>query len=271
MLKILTELPPGIDGVQATGRVTREDYDQVLEPLLEKARHEKRRIRLLYQLGPHFEGFTAAAVVEDAWVGLRHLRLFDGCAVVGDIGWIREAAQLVGALMPCPVRVFGNAQFQQAAAWLAQLDATSSLGHRWISEKGILVVEPRGPLRAADFDRVAAVIDPWMDAHGALNGLVIHARAFPGWENLNGLIAHVLFGRAHLGKIRKIALCVDGKLAELAPQLAKHFMHATVKHFDYQCEDDALAWVGGASEGPERAAPRGATPPAGSPSTAKHP
>jgi hypothetical protein len=271
MLEILKELPPGIDGVQASGRVTREDYDRVLEPLLERARHDTRRIRFLYQLGPTFEGFTAAAAVEDAWIGLRHLRLFDGCAVVGDVGWIREAAHLVGALMPCPLRVFGNAQFPQAVAWLAQLDASSSLAHCWLSEKGVLVAEPSGPLRAADFDRLAAVIDPWIDAHGGLSGLVIHARAFPGWENLNGLIAHILFGREHRGRIKKIALCVDGKLAELAPQLAKHFMHAEVEHFAYGREGDALAWVNGLTEGSERAASRGTTRQASPPSSAKHP
>jgi hypothetical protein len=252
MLELLKDLPDGIVGIQASGRVTREDYDRVLAPVLEDARHKGRRIRFLYQFGPSFEGFTATGALEDARIGLRHLRLFDGCAVVGDVEWVREASQLVGALMPCPVRVFGNAQLQQAVGWLGTLDTSGTLSHRWIAESGVLVVEPRGPLRAADFDRLAAVIDPWIEGHGDLRGLVIHAHAFPGWENLNGFVAHVLFGREHIGRIRRIALAVDGTMATLAPQLAKHFMRAEVKHFDFEHESDALAWVSASSDPMDR-------------------
>lgn len=46
--------------------MTREDYEKVLEPLIDEARREGRRIRFLYQVGPEFAGFTPGAAWEDA-------------------------------------------------------------------------------------------------------------------------------------------------------------------------------------------------------------
>ena len=103
MIEKLKDLPRGIDGVKAIGKISKEDYEQVFVPLLDEARREGRRIRFLYQLGPEFEGFTPGAAWEDAKIGLHFLRLFDGCAVVTDLVWIRELTRLAEFLMPCPV------------------------------------------------------------------------------------------------------------------------------------------------------------------------
>ena len=121
VIEKLKDLPRGIDGVRAIGKISKEDYEQVFVPLLDEARREGRRIRFLYQLGPEFEGFTPGAAWEDAKIGLHFLRLFDGCAVVTDLAWIRESTRLAGFFMPCPVSVFSNNEFAEAVDWLRSL------------------------------------------------------------------------------------------------------------------------------------------------------
>lgn len=239
----MKDLPPGIEGLIASGKVSKEDYEQVLEPLLDAARRDGHHLRFLYQFGPQFEGFTPSGAWEDAKVGLRALRLFQGCAIVADASWLRESARLVGFLMPCPVRAFGNAERDEALAWLSSLPAGPAVSHQLLPEKGVLVVEIRQALRAQDFDALALTADTWIEAHGELNGLVVHAREFPGWENLGGLLRHVRFVRDHQRKIGKIALATDSKLASLAPRLAQHFIHAEVKHFGYGELDAATEWA----------------------------
>jgi hypothetical protein len=113
MLEKLKDVPPGLEALKAVGKISKEDYEKVFEPLVDEARQKGRRIRLLCQIGPEFQGFTPGAAWEDVKVGLRALGLFDGCAIVTDIGWIRESTQLVGFLMPWPVRVFGNQEFNK--------------------------------------------------------------------------------------------------------------------------------------------------------------
>jgi hypothetical protein len=246
MLERLTTLPAGIDGVKAVGKVSQQDYQQVLEPLIDEARRANRRVRLLYQFGPEFQGFTAGGAWEDASVGMRSLRFIEGLAIVTDVGWIRDSSKLLAFFMPGPVRLYANAQFAEAIAWLESLPQTAGVTQRLIAEKGVMVVEVTQALRARDFDEMAVAADTWIEAHGHLQGLVIHARRFPGWENLGGLIRHVRFVRDHHRKIKRIALAADGELATLGPRIGEHFIQAEVKSFAYDALDAAIAWAAGA-------------------------
>jgi hypothetical protein len=249
MIERVRDLPEGVDGLRATGMVTKDDYERVLQPILDEARSQGRRIRLLYHFGAEFEGFTPGGAWADARLGLHYLRLFERCAIVSDIAWVRESSRLVGAMMPCPVRVFANAEWQGALDWLSSPTPEGpALPHRLLAESGVLVVEPGRPLRSEDFDALAMVVDPWIEAHGELRGVVVHAREFPGWENLGAFFRHVRFVRDHHRRVRRIALAVGGRLADLAPALAEHFVAAEVKHFGYGDLDDAIAWASGRAE-----------------------
>ena len=248
MIEQMSGLPHGIQGAKATGKVSRDDYTKVLEPMLDEARREGRRVLFLYEIGPGFESFSPGAAWEDAKVGLRSMLQFDGCAVVTDIGWIRESTRLAGFLMPCAVRVFGTAEREQAIAWLEGIGSGPGSTHRLIPDLGVLVVDATASLRVQDFDALTASTDAWIEAHGELHGLVVHAREFPGWENLAGFLGHLRFIRDHHRRIGRVALAVDSKLATLAPRIAEHFVKAELKAFDYGGLDDAIAWAGGVRE-----------------------
>ena len=243
MLERVQELPEGVDGIRARGEITKQDYENVVAPLLDAARREGRRIRLLYQFGPEFERFTAAGAWEDVRIGIQYLRLFERCAIVSDVGWIRDASQLVGTMMPCPVRIFGNHEWQEALDWLGKSAEGSRLSHRLLSEEGVLILEPEGALRSEDIEAIAMTVDPWIEAHGALRGVVVHARAFPGWENLSSFLRHLRFLRDYQRKVGRVALAADGKLAALTPKLAEHFVSAEVKHFAFTDLEAAVAWA----------------------------
>jgi len=244
MLELIEGLPPGIAGLRAKGKVTKADYEQVLVPLLDEARREGRRIRFVYQLGPDFAGFTPGAAWEDFRVGVQYLRLFQRCAVVTDIDWIRAATRAATALMPCPVRVFRNEEFQQAIDWLTS-PYQPSVTFRMVPERGVLVVEPHAKLQVEDFDALDATADTWIESsEHSLRGLVVHARQFPGWENLGSLLRHLRFVRDHHRKIRRVALAVDGTIAEFTPALVDHFVHAELKQFGADDLEAAVVWAG---------------------------
>ncbi len=244
MLERLENLPNGIDGLKAVGKVTKEDYQNVFQPLLDDARRDGRRLRLLYQLGPEFDGFTAGAAWQDAKLGLHSLRRFDGCAIVSDIVWIRESARLVGFILPCPVQVFSNAEREKAVVWLAQIPAGVATSHQLLPESGVIVVDVGAALRAQDFDAIALTADTWIEAHGELHGIVIHAREFPGWESLESFFGHLRFIRNHHQMVARVALATDSKLASVAPRIAEHFVKAEVKAFPYDAIETAIAWAG---------------------------
>ncbi len=248
MLERLENMPAGVDGLKAIGKVTKQDYETVFEPLLDDANRAGRRIRLLYQLGEEFDGFTAGAAWEDAKLGMGSLRLFDGCAIVSDVGWIRESARLIAFVMPCPVQIFANQACDSAAKWLASLPQAGVTSHRLLADCGVIVVEVKAPLSAQDFDALALTANTWIEAHGDLRGIVIHASEFPGWQDLSGFFRHMRFVRNHHRKIARVALAAEGKLASLAPRIAEHFVEAQIKSFAYDALDDAIAWAQGSAD-----------------------
>lgn len=119
MIKVIPDMPDNVVAVAATGTVTGEDYDAVLIPAIEDRLKRYDKIRLLYQLGPDFIGFTAQAMWDDAKVGMRHLAAFERIAVVSDIEWIVGAVKLFSFIIPSLVRTFGNGGFSEAKAWIS--------------------------------------------------------------------------------------------------------------------------------------------------------
>lgn len=250
MLEEIENLPAGIWGLRGTGKVSKEDYDRVVFPRLEDARREGRRVRLLYHLGPAFDGFTPGAAWEDFRIGFRYIRLFEQCAVVTDIDWIRMAARGAAALVPCPVKVFGNGSLDDAINWLTAA-RPPSVTFRMMPERGVLLVEPHGTLRAEDFDALDAAADTWIESgDGSFRGVVVHARQFPGWENLGSLLRHVRFVRDHHRTIRRVALAVDGTVAQIVPALVDHFVQAELKQFGADDLEAAIVWAGAKPAGP---------------------
>ncbi|MFE6690456.1 STAS/SEC14 domain-containing protein [Streptomyces sp. NPDC057743] len=245
MLKYAKDAPAGIDVVQAIGTVSKGDYETVVKPLVDEARREGRRLRVLCEIGPEFRSFTPGAGWEDLKVAPAAMRLCDGCAVVSDAGWIRETTRLARFLMPCPVHVFGTQEREEAVAWLASLPAGSGVSHRLLPDSGVLLVDIERPLRAQDFEALAATADDWLQTHDTLPGVVIHAHGFPGWENLGSLFRHVRCVRGHHRRVERIALAVDGQVAALAPRVANHLVQSEVRRFAYDDLDAALAWAAG--------------------------
>ena len=117
--------------------------------------------------------------------------------------------------------------------------------HEMLTDKGVLIARPKGPLSREDFSALSADADAYINAHGALNGLIICAEKFPGWENLEGFIAHFKFVRDHHQKIARVAFVSDSDILTLLPRLANHFVGAEVRHFPADREKDALVWVSG--------------------------
>jgi len=57
--------------------------------------------------------------------------------------------------------------------------------------RGIAILEPDGKLSEEDFKSVAGIIDPYLEKSGELNGIIIRAKTFPGWNSFSALITHL--------------------------------------------------------------------------------
>ena len=112
-----------------------------------------------------------------------------------------------------------------------------------LREQGILILFPDGPLQKGDFERIAQVIDPFIESNGKLAGLMISAKAFPGWESFGALLSHLRFVKDHHRNIDRIAAVSDSEFLKIMPHIAKHFVSAEIRQFPSDEKTQALAWL----------------------------
>ena len=119
MIRVLEDLPENVIGVEAVGKVTDEDYEQVLIPAVRARLDAGEKIRYVYVLGDDFDGWTLEAMWEDAKLGGGDLRAWEKVAVVTDRDWVEHAVKAFGWMMPGDVRVFALADLDAAKEWAA--------------------------------------------------------------------------------------------------------------------------------------------------------
>lgn len=124
MLKLMTNLPENILGVTAEGKITGDDYENVLIPALEKKLKEYKKINMLYHLGCNFSDFELNAILDDAKMGLKHLSAWEKIALVSDHEMINAFAKFFGYMFSCELRIFKNAEIENAKKWIIEEEAT---------------------------------------------------------------------------------------------------------------------------------------------------
>jgi len=84
MIEKIPDLPDNVLGFTAKRTVTANDYESVLIPAVEEMFSHRDKVRFLYHLGEDFTRLKAAAMWDDAKLGLKHLTDWERIAVVSD-------------------------------------------------------------------------------------------------------------------------------------------------------------------------------------------
>ena len=120
MLKIIEDMPTGTIGFEASGKVTDDDYRDVLAPAVKTAA-EAGGVRLLYVLADG-TSYSPGAVWADSKLWAGNLRGWERVAVVSDADWLENAIKAFGWMMPGEVRVFDDDEVADAKAWLVGIE-----------------------------------------------------------------------------------------------------------------------------------------------------
>src|SRR3974390_3874836 len=102
MISQLQELPAGVIGFEASGKIAAEDYRDVVLPALEQAA-TAGDIRFLLVMR-EFDGMSGGAIWQDLKVGIEHLRSWKRIALVTDIEWVSHMTNRFGWVTPGEVK-----------------------------------------------------------------------------------------------------------------------------------------------------------------------
>jgi SpoIIAA-like len=110
-------------GFKLSGKITDEDYKNMVTPKLEEALKPGRPIRLLVYIDETYKGLEVGAMWDDAKFGLSHLGdvvrgRFEKVALVGGPNWQRRVGEIFGHLIPGEVKAFEAEELEQAWGWV---------------------------------------------------------------------------------------------------------------------------------------------------------
>lgn len=239
MIEIVEETAEGILEIRASGRVTEQDYEEKLLPALRRAQDGAVPVRLLYQIGPGFEGYSPGAVLADARLGLRHWRGFEKIAVATDSDRIETGVKMFGFTLPCPVRTFGIDEIDEARRWLRE-----SVGAIHMEEIGedTLLVTLLGRLDTATYKARVPDLDAYAAAHDRFR-LLVDLRRFDGWQGPGALAEHLNLIRQHRHLPYRVAVVGDRLWMKLGESILSTMIEAKAKYFDEDDFEAGKAWL----------------------------
>ena len=117
MIKEMSDMPAGVIGFEASGKMQAEDYRDVVLPALERAAAggEVRFVIVMHD----FDGMSGGALWQDLKVGVEHWRAWKRIALVTDIEWMKQMTSLFGWMTPGEVKTFSLDQRDEAVEWAA--------------------------------------------------------------------------------------------------------------------------------------------------------
>ena len=121
MIERMDDVPAGVIGIRASGKLTKDDYVNGLEPALKEAT-ESGEARVLFVL-PDFDGLEPGAWIEDVKTGLKvetqNRSAWKKLAFVSGVDWVSKAMRLFTWVMPGELKVFEMDELDEAKSWVA--------------------------------------------------------------------------------------------------------------------------------------------------------
>jgi hypothetical protein len=119
MITIMPQSEGNVVCVQASEKLTDEDYRRVWIPALEKAIREHGRARALLYMDRGFRGWQVTAMWDDAAFGLKHTRHLAKVATVGGPKYVQWATRIGQHFLPgCEVETFPEDKLADAITWI---------------------------------------------------------------------------------------------------------------------------------------------------------
>lgn len=114
----MIDLPPTVVGFKASWDVTREVFDEVVIPCVQKHVEKMGQLNYLLVLNTSLRNFTMGAWFKDVMTGLKHLSKWKRAAIVTDSTAVKYFTGLFSVLVPGEFRSFTHDQLKKAIAWV---------------------------------------------------------------------------------------------------------------------------------------------------------
>ncbi|MCT2406827.1 STAS/SEC14 domain-containing protein [Chryseobacterium antibioticum] len=117
MITIIPEAPENVAAFNATGEITREDFENLVIPHVKEKVDEFGELNYLLYLDTDLDKFTMGAWLEDALLGLKNLSKWNRAAIVTDKEAVQNFTDIFSVLMPGEFKSFPKENLYNALYW----------------------------------------------------------------------------------------------------------------------------------------------------------
>ncbi len=118
MIQQMTDLPANMAGFRSSGKVTKEDFDFVIDRVREKV-ESSGELNYMLVLDNDPSDFTAGAWLNDAWLGVKNLLKWNRAAIVTDLESVIAFTDAFSKVMPGEFRGYRKSELQKAIDWVS--------------------------------------------------------------------------------------------------------------------------------------------------------
>lgn len=117
MITIISEAPENVAAFSATGDVTKEDFENLVLPHVQRKVNEYNELNYLLYLDTDLDKFTMGAWLQDALLGLKNLTLWNRAAIVTDKEGVQNFTDIFSVVMPGEFKSFPKGNLYNALYW----------------------------------------------------------------------------------------------------------------------------------------------------------
>ncbi|MEP6746294.1 MAG: STAS/SEC14 domain-containing protein [Bacteroidota bacterium] len=119
MIEKLDGIPDYVAGFTATGKVTKDDYETLVVPEVDRIVKKHGHIHFLLVVDTDVSNFTAGAWMKDALVGVKHLSKWKKMAIVSDQKGVEKVTDIISPVMPGESKGFTMSKLEEAKEWVS--------------------------------------------------------------------------------------------------------------------------------------------------------
>ena len=119
MIEVIHGLPAYVAGFRATGKVTREDYQKIIYPLVDSIVIAFGKINYLLVIQTPLSNYSTGAWIDDALLGLKYFTKWNKLGIVSQSDTIKKFTDVFGKLIPGETKGFKIEDLPLAKEWIS--------------------------------------------------------------------------------------------------------------------------------------------------------
>lgn len=119
MITKIEDVPTYVAAFKATGKVTKDDYESLVVPEVDKVVKLHGHIHFLLLLETDVSNLTPGAWMKDALMGVKHLSKWKKMAIVSDQKGVEKITDFLSPVIPGESKGFTLSELDAAKQWVS--------------------------------------------------------------------------------------------------------------------------------------------------------